>query len=206
MPQNEDIIENKEDSSIIENNLPLLTISYNITNDETSTAFKLYQRKFVFVKNILYTIAYAVLAALFIQAIITDPSYHLGYGLVLLCVVLAVTVWIQPYNVRKKLLKALKDINDDSYVTSFYEDRFEIETKVTVKDKNAVELKIDENVDDVVISEPVTVTNYLQKLSYIENEDLFVMFVNKKIIYAIPKRCLSQTQEDKLREIINEKF
>ncbi len=42
-------------------------------------------------------------------------------------------------------------------------------------------------------------------LDALENETMFLLFVNKRLIYIYPKRCLSDKEQDKLREILKEK-
>lgn len=65
-----------------------------------------------------------------------------------------------------------------------------------------------DNLDEENKKEEDVVTTFYFGSDYLdalENEYMFLLFVNKRLIYIYPKRCLSDKEQDKLREILKEK-
>ena len=44
-----------------------------------------------------------------------------------------------------------------------------------------------------------------ERLDSVETEDLFLLFVNRSLIYIFPKRCLSEEQKKKLKNYFDDK-
>ena len=71
----------------IENNTnTLVSIEYDVKNDEEGQAFLLFQKKYVYKKNWIKTAVFAVAAVLFIISIGRNPSQPMNYILASICI------------------------------------------------------------------------------------------------------------------------
>ena len=72
---------------------------------------------------------------------------------------------------------------------------------------NEVDLKIDEDVDDEIITPLKTVFRFGEDLlNFSENEDSLLLIYNRRQIYCFPKRCLSKDEEDTIRDFLFNKL
>lgn len=192
-------------SSSQEAEKPILTIQYDNTLEETEIALKAYQTRFNRTKNILYTIAYSFLIVASVFLIITNSTSIFGYIALALCAAFLYHVWSNPARVRKRIIDALKDIKQETYTASFFDNRMEINT-IIEEEENEVKVKIDEEADDENIAPVVSVYTYgVERLDYVETDEALMICAAKRNIYCFPKRCLTAAQEEKLREILTEK-
>lgn len=212
-------------------NEKLLKISYDMELSEIGEGFKLFQRKYQLKRTIIFTIVYAIAAILGVDMIIRNPQNFYGYLLVGLGIGLIFMQWYRPVMIRKKLLNTLSSMTKETYETEIFENRIQITTKVfewcekedgsdTVKDdelqkteessdtaENEEQSETEKNYHEELKEETVVSTFYFGSdlLDAMENEQMFLLFVNKSLIYIYPKRCLSTKEQDTMREIFTDK-
>ena len=194
----------------------LLQIEYSMNLDEISDGFKLFQRKYQLKRTILFTIVYVIALILGIDFLIRDINNFYGYVLVGLSLGLIFYAWYKPVLIRRKMISTISSLAEETYISEFYKDKIKITTRIMPED----EANPDENSEAVEKSdaeqnygeesqkeEDVVTTLYFGSdyLDALENENMFLLFVNKRLIYIYPKRCLSDEEQDKLREILKEK-
>lgn len=194
----------------------LLQIEYSMNLDEISDGFKLFQRKYQLRRTILFTIVYVIALILGIDFLIRDLNNFYGYVLVGLSAGLIFYAWYKPVLIRRKMISTISSLAEETYISEFYKDKIKITTRIMPED----EANPDENSEAVEKSdseqnygeesqkeEDVVTTLYFGSdyLDALENENMFLLFVNKRLIYIYPKRCLSDEEQDKLREILKEK-
>ena len=124
--------------------------------------------------------------------------------------------WYKPVLIRRKMISTISSLAEETYISEFYKDKIKITTRIMPED----EANPEENSEAVEKSdaeqnygeesqkeEDVVTTLYFGSdyLDALENENMFLLFVNKRLIYIYPKRCLSDEEQDKLREILKEK-
>ena len=165
--------------------------NYSVENQQEEIAFKEFQKKYVFKGNLIKTGLFSILAILFLQQVITEPSYTLGYGLIGICLAVIVFVWYNPYTIRKKLLASLKELEEDVYEFSLYDDYFSVKT-VEVKSKQDVD--DEENPEEEIIMEyKPSIFNFSETtMDVIEKSDMFIVFIKKQTIYVFPKKYISE--------------
>lgn len=195
----------------------LLQIKYNMTLDEISEGFKLFQKKYQFKRTVIFTIVYAIALVLGIDFLIRDYTNFYGYVLTGISVGLIFFNWYRPVMIRKKMINTISSLAEETYITDIFSDRIQITTEILSKEnENSESNEAAENEDiadnkDSEENEEKTenvVTNLYfgsDLLDAMENERMFLLFVNKSLIYIYPKRCLSAEEQDKLREIFTEK-
>lgn len=166
----------------------IISVDYDVKNDEEGQAFLLFQKKFVYKKNWIKTIAFAVVAALFLISIARNPEQAANYIFATICVAAIFIIWYNTKKIRTSLMEALRLIEDDKYIFSLYEDSFKIETILA-------ETK-DENGEEIAPVEPRVVSFDGTALNIYETDNMFVIIIKKDTIYVLPKRCMNENQQD----------
>ncbi len=185
---------------------PLFSFSYDNTLEEIDGAMKTFQQKFAGKRGLLFIIAYSLLSVAVIVAIILNPSSIPAYIALVFCLGGLVFSVTDKKRTRKKTIEALKDMNPEDYRASFFDDRIELETVIKPK-VNEVDVKIDENADDNIISPLKSVFRFGEdSMDYAENEDSLLLVSQRRQIYCFPKRCLTPAQEEQVRSFLKEKL
>jgi len=100
-------------------------------------------------------------------------------------------LWLKPKRACKRLVMALEMSPEEKYSATFGEDEIEIETLITQEDS------------EVIDKSQFNITT--EELYSMETMDLFLLFVNRALIYTFPKRCLSEQETESLRNYFEEK-
>lgn len=187
----------------------LLKIKYNMTLDEISDGFKLFWKKYQLKKAIIYTVVYSIALVLGVDFVVKNHENFYGYLLIGIALGLIVFNWYKPVMIRKKMLNTISALAEEQYITEIYPDKVQITTEI-LPDENSEENN--ENSDgeensDEEKQENVVTTYYFGSdfLDAMENDKMFLLFVNRSLIYIYPKRCLSDSEQDTLREILTSK-
>lgn len=202
----------------------LLKISYNMELSEIGEGFKLFQRKYQLKRSIIFTIVYGIALILGVDMVIRNPQNFYGYLLIGLGAGLIFMQWYKPVAVRKKLLNTLSSMNQESYETEIFQDMISITTIVdtdSAEEEEQSEEKTEipeetaetvENSEEAIENEgeesETVVSNFYfgsDLMEAMENDKMFLLFVNKSLIYIYPKRCLTEEEQTKLRDIFTDK-
>ncbi len=195
-----------EDKQPKKEETPLFEFSYDNTLEEIDGAMKSFQSRFKNRRHTLSVVAYAVIGAAVIVAIIMNPEQFFAYAALIFCLVGLFYSLPDKRRARAKTLEALRDMNPEDYKATFYGDRIEIETLIKPKE-NEVHVKIDEEADDEIIS-PLKTTFIpgSDLLEFIENDESLLLIFNRQQIYCFPKRCLSVEQEGAVRDYLTNRL
>lgn len=195
-----------EDKQPKKEETPLFEFSYDNTLEEIDGAMKSFQSRFKNRRHTLSVVAYAVIGAAVIVAIIMNPEQFFAYAALIFCLVGLFYSLTDKKRARAKTLEALRDMNPEDYKATFYGDRVEIETLIKPKE-NEVHVKIDEEADDEIIS-PLKTTFIpgSDLLEFIENDESLLLIFNRQQIYCFPKRCLSVEQEGAVRDYLTNRL
>lgn len=193
----------------------LLKIKYSMTLDEIGEGFKLFQKKYQFKKSLVFTLVYLIALGLGIDFLIRDHTGIYGYILVGLSLGMIFYTWYKPVLIRKKLIATISSLAEETYTAEFYRDRIQITTVIEEPVIAENETETEEETDSPAKDEPheekeqeEIVTNLYFGSDYLdamENEQMFLLFVNRQNIYIFSKKCLSEEEQNKLREIFTEK-
>lgn len=179
---------------------------YNITNREEDMAFRAFQKKFTLMPNMIKTILLAVICGLFIQQVISNPDYTLGWALAGVSFALIVFTWQNQRKIRTNLLEALKELEDDKYEFELYENYFSIKTILPEDEITEIEENSDEQEEMPKEIPPRLIYFGKEDIEVLENRELFIIFLKKQTIYTIPKRCINAMEITELRKIFSEKL
>lgn len=199
----------------------LLKVSYDMELSEIGEGFKLFQKKYQLKRTIIFTIVYAIAAVLGIDMIIRNPQNFYGYLLIGLGIGLIFMQWYRPVMIRKKLLNTLSSMTQETYETEIFSDRIQITTRVLAEENKEAETEsAEENAEEEIsteesteaeeteVQEEAVVSTFFfgsDLLDAMENEKMFLLFVNRSLIYIYPKRCLTDEEQDTMREIFTDK-
>lgn len=201
-------------------------LRFDARTDEIETAYKAFQSKYTLKKRILYTAVYLIVLILGIDLILKNPEGMPGYIAAGLAAGILLFNWIKPLTIRKKLVRTLSELDDETYIASFYDEKIVIETVIRKKNENENEPET----ETVAITasgvypvgeespaaqaaekadEPIPKTVYPlaeTEIAFTEKDGLFLLFVNRSYIHTIPLRCLSEEQAAQTRAYFEEKL
>lgn len=194
------------------------TIKYDNTDAEIETGYKLFQRKYMLKRNIIFTVVYAIAAGVGLNFMITDYTRLEGYILFVIGLGMMFSTWARPYYARKKLMKTLQSFGAETYTAEFSESRIVVDTEilpdeetetVAVTSKGVMtleegtELSIPE--EQEIKHDKTKIELRQNTLDSMETAELFLLFLNRSLIYIFPKRCLSQEESEKLKNYFDDK-
>ena len=181
---------------------PNLSVAYNIKNTEEEEAFITFQKKYILKSNILKTVAFGILALLFIYQIVNAPDNFASWLCFVVCLAVIFIIWYNPIKIRKTLMQSLKPLEDDKYIFKLYENKFSIETVIPQEE---IDEAIKEGEEPVKI--PPKVVDFSDTgLSVLEKENMFVIFLKKESIYVLPKRCMTESEIKQLSYVFDLKL
>ena len=174
---------------------------YDNTNEEVDGAMKTFQQQFSSKKGKLAIAAYGLMSVAALVGIIFNPTAVVLYFALALCAGGLIFSLTEKKRTRKKVIEALSGMNPESYSCAIYPEKVEIETIIKPKD----------GVDIDGGSEELPVLKSVFKfgeaiLNFAENKESLLMIVNGRQIYCFPKRCLTEEQQNTVREFLKNKL
>ena len=163
-----------------------MRIEYDNTIEETQTAFMALWKKYSIKSTLALSAAFVIFIGISIFSIVTSDSILWWVMLGLFSGLLA-NIWFKPRRACKKLIQALEIMDEETYAVTFSEDSIEVETITAA---------------DTVNSKYSLATEELYSK---ETQELFLLFVNRSLIHVFPKRCMDESQPEKLRSYFTEK-
>ena len=174
---------------------------YDNTNEEVDGAMKTFQQKFSSKKGKLAIAAYGLMSVAALVGIIFNPTAVVLYFALALCVGGLVFSLTEKKRTRKKGIEALSGMNPESYSCTVYPEKIEIET--IIKPKEGVE--IDGEAEELPTLKSVFKFG-VDILNFSENKDSLLLVVNGRQIYCFPKRCLTEEQQNTVREFLTKRL
>lgn len=185
---------------------PIAKFSYDNTADETDGAMKSFQKRFSKKRGRASMIAYLLLSLAVVVGIVFNPTAVPLYFALVFCGFGLFYTLTDQKRTRKRVIKALEDMNPEEYCCTIYPEKIELETVIKPK-VNEVDLKIDDEADEEIITPLKTVFRFGEDLlNFSENDESLLLIFNRRQIYCFPKRCLTTDQEDKIRDFLTDKL
>ena len=196
-------------------------IKYDNTLSEIETGYKLFQRKYMMKRNIIFTVVYTIAAAIGVDFLVhgfMEGNYANMPGYILLVIGLGMvfSTWARPYYARKKLMKTLESFSEEKYTAKFEDTRIVIDTEILPEEETETVAVTSMGVmtmdQDMEIPEEQEIKHDKTKielrsntLDSMETEDLFLLFLNRSLIYIFPKRCLTDEEKNKVKNYFDDK-
>ena len=192
-PEEKGALEEKaapDEKNMLEDKESLCSFEFNVTIPEEDDAFRLFQKKYVFKRNVIKSIGFGLLGIGFLVSAIIYPDKIMNYVLLAICFAAVVLIWYNNRHIRKSLMEALKMLEDDRYIFTLFDKKFRIETIIPEEEKAQGETE-EIPPQEFTLSDPL--------LDCTETDDKFVVIVQRQTIYVLPKRCMSSSDIETVR-------
>ena len=111
------------------NEKPLVSKDYSISLEMFGNAFKDFQKKFTYPKNILMTCAFSLIGLSYIPYLFKDPGNSTCILIIIVCIFLTAGIWLNTAMIRKNLMNSIEGIQGDRYSVEIFESSMSIFTK-----------------------------------------------------------------------------
>lgn len=200
----------------------LFSITFDAKTEEIAEAYTAFQNRYTLRKKIIYTVVYLIVVVLGIDLIIKNPANPAGFIATGLAAGILLFNWIKPLTVKKKLMQTLSELNDETYVMSFYDDKLVVETIIdvsadtetvaitptgvyTVEEGSEAEKELTENPPKEEEIQKSTYNLSETEIFFEEKNGIFMVYFNRAFIQTIPVRCLSADEQQQVRRYFSEK-
>jgi len=97
--------------------------------------YKLYRRR----RTIIFVVLFLVLAALFVQQVVLDPTYGVGWTCLAICLAIVLVYALAPAYEKRNVRRALPAIQNDRYVLKIYPNKITVRTIFPEEDSQYLE-------------------------------------------------------------------
>ncbi|MDR0821059.1 MAG: hypothetical protein LBN40_01150 [Oscillospiraceae bacterium] len=167
-----------------------MTITYDNTDAEYILGYRIFYNKFGW-RSKVFAGVFILAAALGVNMVVVSGFSSLyGYLLVGIGGFMAIQRLMTPRTMAKKLRLYLAEMPKETYSLSLQEQRFVITTNFENTEKPP-------HID--------TVSYTTEQVDVVVKEELYLFVVNRKVLYSVPKRCLTEEQVASLDEYLKDK-
>ncbi len=183
-----------------ENNLCIIpeTGSYQISSEIYSSAYKVYQRIFVYPKNWIMQIILLILALDFGYHAGKDPSNTISFLLLFVCIALIAVLWYNPKKIRRNIMDVVRDMEGDEYTFALTDEKMIFRTLPPER--------IQDLPDEEISTVPPTELSFTSDLRVIEKYEFFLICKGRQIFYVLPKSALYDNQAELMRNTLQKKL
>lgn len=180
----------------------LLEKSYQIPYELFKKAFIAFQKRFVYPRSYLVMTLLAVIIGIYAYFVAdgAEAQRPLYCMIILVCAVLIAFQWFNPRKIRRNLMQAVREIEQDQYRIRIYPDCLEIGTLLPPEEHAGQT----ENLDDLFEDTPEedfsgTRIYYNKNLHVTEYDDFFMIYQTKTMFYVLPVSAFSEEEQEILR-------
>ncbi len=181
---------------------PLLDKQYHIPLDLFRRAFTAFQKKYVYPKTYFMMAMLLVAAGIYsyFMTTVTASQRPIYCMIVLLCLVMCGIQWFNPRKIRRNLMEAVKEIEEDRYFLKIYQEYLEIGT-ILPEEAPSEEAQEDDALFDDTPKENFTGTrmHYNSEMKVTEYDDFFLLYQKRSMVYVIPKSAFNEEEAEILR-------
>ena len=167
-----------------------------------ANAFKDFQKKFVYPKNIAMTVVGGLIAIAYIYSLIQDPSNSVCIMIIIGCAFLISMTWLKPLMVRKNLLNSIDGIQEDRYIFELFDTKVGISTFDSPETQQAEEETEEDDFFKEINKEeeiPKTIINFnMGGVKVLEKKDYFIIYIVRHMFYIVPKEHFSDEEREML--------
>ncbi len=194
------------------NDKPILSKEYSIPKEMFADAFRDFQKKYSYPKNIIMTAAFAFIAISYIISLIRDPENSICMLIITVCIFLIAGIWINMLVIRKNLMNAVEGIQNDIYIAELFENSITISTSDMPEQDNKDDVKSDqsdneedffeekesESVNDGIVKTVIEFSK--DNVHVLEKKYYFIIYLVKKNFYILPKEKFTSDEMSILRK------
>ena len=190
---------------------------YDNTNSEVDSAMRTFQYKFSSKRGILSIAAYSLLLIASIVTVVLNPEMLVVYAAILICTGGLILSLTAKKRMRIKVIQALDSMDPETYHCRIFDDKIEIETIIQPKagkeasgnDESDVDNAEDVENKEISSDEIAPIKSVFvfrdDMLDFAENRDSLMLVVARRQFYCFPKRCLTDEQQNVVRDHLSEK-
>ncbi len=179
----------------------LLEKSYQISFQLFKKSFTAFQKKFVYPRTYLTMGLLALIIGIYAYFVANgaDSQRPLYCMIIIVCAALIGFQWYNPRKIRRNLMLAVKEIEQDNYRIRIYPEYLEIGTVLPPED--AGEPSETDTLFDDTPEENFSGTRifYNKNLHITEYDDFFMIYQTKTMFYVLPKSVFSEEELEILR-------
>lgn len=204
---------------------PLIERRYHIPLAMFQEAFRSFQKKYVYPRNIVLTVVLAAVAGVYVKAVVDDPSQKLAYLLVVACVAMILITWYNTFKLRRSVTEALREVENDTYEMKLFSDRMTIlakdpeggdyvieERRLTEPEAPAAEAGEDGNgfqqifpekpAEDAELLEPTEI-RFGKQVKLHEYDSYFMVYLVRQNFYLLPKQAFTAEEQTLIRNTVS---
>ncbi len=187
-----------------ETNAPsmLLEKQYHIPLELFRKAFTAFQKRYVYPRNYLMMAIFLLVFCFYCYFIVTgtDSDRPIYCMIAMLCLVMCALQWFNPRKIRRNLMEAVKEIEEDQYRLRIFPEYLEIGTILPEEEASREEKEADGLFDDAP-EENFTGTRiyYNKGMHLTEYKDFFMLYQKKSMFYVIPKSAFTEEETEIMR-------
>ncbi|MGN1481879.1 YcxB family protein [Porcipelethomonas sp.] len=170
---------------------------YSIPYEMFGEAFTVFQKKFVYPRNMIMSVILLIAAILNVVNIVLGEGSTIGYVLIFVCLALIGVNWYNPKKLKRNLMESIKGIENDVYVMTLYPDKMLIGTVLEPEEQEEkTPEEYEEVFGDMPEKEEIAETEiYLNNsVKVVERKDFFIVYIKKSMFYVIPKKDFTEEE------------
>lgn len=182
---------------------------YSIPYEMFEKAYTVFQKKYVYPRNIVLCVILLLVAIGNIVNIVLGNSGTLGYVLVMACLALASINLYNPRKIKKRLMEQIKGIENDVYTLDVLNDKLVVGTVLDPMEQQDSEPEEYEEVfgDAEKLEEIEKSEIYVNtSLRVTERADFFMVYIKKSMFYVIPKSVFTDEEISKFAMYFSERI
>lgn len=182
---------------------------YSIPYEMFEKAYTVFQKKYVYPRNIVLCVILLLVAIGNIVNIVLGNSGTLGYVLVMACLALASINLYNPRKIKKRLMEQIRGIENDVYTLDVLNDKLVVGTVLDpVEQQDSEPEEYEEVFGDAEKLEEIEKSEiYVNtSLRVTERADFFMVYIKKSMFYVIPKSVFTDEEISKFAMYFSERI
>ncbi len=182
---------------------PLLTKQYHIPYEMFRNAFIAFQKKYVYPRTYAMMALLLAVAGIYSYYVVTgtDSQRPLYCMIIMFCLVLFALQWLCPRRIRRRLMEAIRDLEEDLYELHLYPEYLEIGTILPEEAISEEQEEADALFDDAPEGNfSGTRIHFSNVVKITEYSEFFIVYIKKSNFYVVPKKDFSEAEQNRMRD------
>ncbi|MBQ5334403.1 MAG: YcxB family protein [Oscillospiraceae bacterium] len=201
---------------------PLIERRYHIPLAMFQEAFRSFQKKYVYPRNIVLSVVLAAVAGVYVKAVVDDPSQKLAYLLIVACAAMILITWYNTFKLRRSVTEALREVENDTYEMKLYPDRMTVLAKdpeggdYVIEERKPAEAQPETDGDgngfqqifpekpaeDAELLEPTEI-RFGKNVKLHEYGSFFMVYIVRQNFYLLPKEAFNAEEQTLIRNTVS---
>ncbi len=182
---------------------PLLTKQYHIPFAMFRDAFAAFQKQYVYPRTYVMMALLLAVAGIYSYCVVTgtDSQRPLYCMIIMFCLVLCALQWLSPRRIRRRLMEAIRDLEEDLYEMHLFPEYLEIGTILPEEALTEEDQEADALFDDAPEGNfSGTRIHFSNVVKVTEYREFFIVYIKKSNFYVLPKSAFTDAELDMMRD------